>query len=354
MRKLVHIVVFGLIVLGLAFPASTSAQTGSRFFPETGHTVSGRLLEFWQNNGGLPVFGYPLTEQFSENGLQVQYFERQRLELHPELTRPYDVLLGRLGAQLWGPAYAPPASGPASGCIWFPETQQNVCNQETGNGFASYWQLNGLEFDGRPAGKIYQESLALFGYPITGLVEFPGPNGMPVQAQWFERARFEWHPGNPNPYKVLLGRLGADLAPTTPPPATVDRAKIFLIAVGDNGVSGKPIGCGDSVLGVDVTIPPTPAPLQGALNYLLSLNDPNYGESGFSNTLAPSDLRVDSATIVNGLATVNMSGTLVINGVCDAPRVQAQLEETVRQFSSVSSVSILLNGRPLAESLSER
>jgi len=28
--------------------------------------------------------------------------------------------------------------------------------------------------------------------------------------QWFERARFEYHPNNPNPYKVLLGRLAAD------------------------------------------------------------------------------------------------------------------------------------------------
>jgi hypothetical protein len=28
--------------------------------------------------------------------------------------------------------------------------------------------------------------------------------------QWFERARFEYHPNNPDPYKVLLGRLGAE------------------------------------------------------------------------------------------------------------------------------------------------
>jgi murein DD-endopeptidase MepM/ murein hydrolase activator NlpD len=33
-----------------------------------------------------------------------------------------------------------------------------------------------------------------------------------VITQWFERARFEYHPNNPDPYKVLLGRLGSELA----------------------------------------------------------------------------------------------------------------------------------------------
>ncbi|GIV97011.1 MAG: hypothetical protein KatS3mg057_1668 [Herpetosiphonaceae bacterium] len=28
--------------------------------------------------------------------------------------------------------------------------------------------------------------------------------------QWFERARFEYHPSNPDPYKVLLGLLGTE------------------------------------------------------------------------------------------------------------------------------------------------
>jgi hypothetical protein len=32
--------------------------------------------------------------------------------------------------------------------------------------------------------------------------------------QYFERNRFEHHPGNPPPYDVLLGRLGAELMPT--------------------------------------------------------------------------------------------------------------------------------------------
>ncbi len=35
--------------------------------------------------------------------------------------------------------------------------------------------------------------------------------GHTVLTQWFERARFEYHPDNAAPYKVLLGRLGAQV-----------------------------------------------------------------------------------------------------------------------------------------------
>ena len=34
-------------------------------------------------------------------------------------------------------------------------------------------------------------------------------NGQPYTMQSFERAVFEWHPDNPEPYKILLRRLGA-------------------------------------------------------------------------------------------------------------------------------------------------
>src|SRR5689334_8844878 len=81
---------------------SIQAQPACRSFPETGHRVCGRLLEYWQQNGALSVFGYPIGDQFTQSveghQLQVQLFERNRLELHAENAPPYDVLLGRLGA----------------------------------------------------------------------------------------------------------------------------------------------------------------------------------------------------------------------------------------------------------------
>ena len=61
-------------------------------------------MKFWQANGGLAVFGYPLSEEFHETSpidgkvYTVQYFERNRFEYHPEFAgTPNEVLLGLLG-----------------------------------------------------------------------------------------------------------------------------------------------------------------------------------------------------------------------------------------------------------------
>lgn len=73
---------------------------------DTKHTLRGTFLEYWQANGGLAVFGFPLTEEFTEvnagNGQSytVQYFQRNRFELHNEAVDPqYKVQLGRLGSE---------------------------------------------------------------------------------------------------------------------------------------------------------------------------------------------------------------------------------------------------------------
>jgi hypothetical protein len=76
---------------------------GARYFPQTGRRVGGRFLEYWQQNGGLPQQGYPISEEFTERSdldgksYTVQYFERAVFEHHPENAPPYDVLLSQLG-----------------------------------------------------------------------------------------------------------------------------------------------------------------------------------------------------------------------------------------------------------------
>jgi uncharacterized lipoprotein YbaY/heat shock protein HslJ len=195
-------------------------------FSETGHCVGGRFLQYWQQNGGLAVFGYPLSDEVTENDHIAQYFERQRFELHSENAAPYDVLLGRLGDELlrrrgvdW--QTQPKATGAQAGCRYFPETQHNVCNLLGGPGFLTYWSSNGLEFDGR-RGKSYAESLALFGLPLTEPQQETNASGDTVLTQWFERARFEYHANNPAAYRVLLGRLGAEVMGLAPSPGIVD------------------------------------------------------------------------------------------------------------------------------------
>ena len=82
--------------------------TSKLWFPETRHTLSGKLLEYWWRYGGLAQFGYPLSEPFEETSradgkrYTVQYFERARMELHPEKPAPYEVELGLLGVEQVG------------------------------------------------------------------------------------------------------------------------------------------------------------------------------------------------------------------------------------------------------------
>lgn len=85
--------------------ATTAPKLG--YYPETGHTLSGSFKSYWEKNGGLAMFGYPITQEFQELNpadgkiYTVQYFERNRFEYHPEFagTR-YEVLMGLLGNQL--------------------------------------------------------------------------------------------------------------------------------------------------------------------------------------------------------------------------------------------------------------
>jgi hypothetical protein len=85
----------------------------------TKHSLAEPFLAYWRSQGGLAVFGYPISEAFEETNetdgktYLVQYFERNRFEFHPENQPPYDVLLGLLGRNImelqavlntWGPA----------------------------------------------------------------------------------------------------------------------------------------------------------------------------------------------------------------------------------------------------------
>ena len=91
---------------------------------------------------------------------------------------------------------------------------------------------------------------------------------------------------------LLLGLAPAAFAAS---PAAAEQAKIYLIAIGDNGQTGERIGCGDSLIPVtrDITAgPTTPEKITAALTLLFSLHDRDYGQSGLTNALYASQLQV--------------------------------------------------------------
>lgn len=224
-------------VVGLSVPSTSNAQNRQLCFDVPGitHCIEGRFQEYWEHNGGLAVFGYPLTgaavQQTAEGAFLAQTFERNRFELHPEHARPYDVLLGRLGTvqlEQHGRTWVDfPKGQQTAGCLWFAETGHSLCDQEAGIGFRSSWEGHGVQ---DPALTPSQRSLALFGLPLSEPVAELSAAGASVLVQWFERARLEWHPDKPREYRVLLGLLGSEtlaasgsapppVQPPPPPPA---------------------------------------------------------------------------------------------------------------------------------------
>lgn len=55
-----------------------SSDAGSRYYPATGHTVSGDFLAYFDENGGLERFGFPIGEPIVAGGNLVQDFQRVR------------------------------------------------------------------------------------------------------------------------------------------------------------------------------------------------------------------------------------------------------------------------------------
>ncbi|HUE76093.1 MAG TPA: hypothetical protein VMP10_04625 [Chloroflexota bacterium] len=185
--RLIQLALFLTLIVALAPPVAGAVDEPSRFFPETGHSVTGPFLAFFQSRGGIDTFGFPRTGAVSDSGRKIQYFQRARFEWWPENPPGYQVQLGLLGSEQRSPMPATASEAGPGPVRFFAETGHTV-----GDSFLQYWETRG--------------ALDVFGLPITPeLVE----NGRTIQ--YFQRTRFEWHPENPAPYRVLLGLLGDEV-----------------------------------------------------------------------------------------------------------------------------------------------
>lgn len=168
------------------------AEQALIYYPETGHNIGLRFRRFYERYGGLEVFGLPLTEVIADGPMQVQYFERARFELRPDL--PGGVSLSLLGREITAgrpePEFQWLAGNPGGGRRFFAESGHTL-----GGAFREFWER--------------KDGLVIFGYPISEELSEVGADGVARTVQYFERARFELHPEFAfTPAAIQLGHLG--------------------------------------------------------------------------------------------------------------------------------------------------
>lgn len=182
----ISIVLLLAIAVGFFAPQTSLAQRKTEeFFVETGHLVKGEFYTYFRTYGGLEIFGYPLTDEFVYQGLTVQYFQKARMEWHPENPVPYKVQLGLLGEEL--KYRQPPVPEPT------PRSRRKVFFPETGHTVSYAF----LDFFNKHGG------IDIFGYPIT---EMYFEDGQIVQ--YFQRLKLLWQPNDPV-NTVAVGNLGS-------------------------------------------------------------------------------------------------------------------------------------------------
>jgi hypothetical protein len=162
------------------------------YFPETDHWVRGEFLTYYESlSDPEALLGNPITDSFSDlnTGRKIQYFQNARLVLDPNAPPELRVKQTPLGQELYEPGVSPSFPPNSSDCRQYslnPEQSYRVCYA-----FLDFFDAHG--------------GLVQFGYPISDF-EIQGNRIV----QYFQNARFEWHPELVLEKHVSLGHLGME------------------------------------------------------------------------------------------------------------------------------------------------
>lgn len=188
-----------------------------------------------------------------------------------------------------------------------------------------------------------------------------------VIAQTIAQAQGEWMTENFAPFKAVLafkspaeGRGWLVLQKDNPSglPENDDELKIpvffgtggqaELIKVKvyfNNNKLDPDVSC-NKVFPVDREIAKTSAVARAALEELLKGSDGREKSQGFFTSINE-NVKINSLKIENNIAKVDFNGQLEfqVGGSCRVSAIRAQIEETLKQFPTVKSVIISVNGR---------
>lgn len=192
MRRRYFFIVSLIFLLSLLPAGGSAAQSAEgRFFPETGHWVRGEFLESYLSaEDPLTLYGLPITDEFVDPtlGVRMQYFQRARFEVNDLAGQQPRIVLSPLGKYLYDPATVQPAALNRAGAPCKPVVSQagefHICYS-----FLDYYEAHG--------------GAAQFGPPISNL-SLEGD----LYVQFFQNAKFEWHPDSGSHGWVVLADVG--------------------------------------------------------------------------------------------------------------------------------------------------
>lgn len=159
-----------------------------------------------------------------------------------------------------------------------------------------------------------------------------------------------------SPTNATTAAASPSAQPSSPGDASTTTAPLTLyyVAQGDDGVSGAAIGCGDSLVATYTEPVAFTDQLRASMQRIVSDDSQFLGQSGLYNALYMSDLVYESGSVEGDTVTVNLSGKVVLGGVCDGPRLAEQLAQTAETAVGVGSSVLLVNGVPLSELLGQK
>jgi peptidoglycan/xylan/chitin deacetylase (PgdA/CDA1 family) len=167
-----------------------------QYFAQTGHSISGSILRFYRDTGGLNRHGLPLSELLLYKGKYLQYFERTVIEFLPRYV-------GTRGEAIIQPIGIPDQPETPFNPIepfsnkdfqWYlPETGHSLSEP-----FLSFWRNNGgKEVLGLPISETFYEEQA---------------NGKKLEVQYFELSKLENHPEAKAGFEVQIALSGSSRA----------------------------------------------------------------------------------------------------------------------------------------------
>lgn len=129
-------------------------------------------------------------------------------------------------------------------------------------------------------------------------------------------------------------------------------ARFYLVAPGDGGLSGPPVGCGDSVVPVSRARPRSGVlaeDIRASLEELFAIEQTTYGQSGLIHTFPGSEIAVTGVALNDLTLAVTLSGDIPLAGVCADPLIEAQILYTLFEYQDFESALIIVDGQNLRQ-----